>query len=62
MTEEISKQPSIDIVVWFLVVTLMEVYNEKVQAEQDKLQNINFEEKRGTRKWNGAKSSVQGGK
>lgn len=62
MTEEISKQPSIDTVVWFLVVSLMKVYTEKVQAEQDKLQNVNFEEKRGTRKWNGAKSSVKGDK
>lgn len=35
--EEISKQPSIDSVVWLLVLTLMKIYNEKNQAEQGKL-------------------------
>lgn len=35
---------------------------EKEQAEQDKLQNVNFDEKKSTRKWNGTKSCVQGDK
>ena len=29
LTEEISKQPSIDSVVWFWVVILIKIYNEK---------------------------------
>ena len=58
LAEEISKQPSIDSVMWLLVLTLIEIYKEKEQAEQGKI----FEEKRSTRKWNGAKSCVQGDK
>ena len=50
LAEEISKEPSIDIVVWVLVLTLIKVYNEKEQAEQRKLQNVQFEEKRDIRK------------
>lgn len=46
MTEEISKEPSIDSVVCFVVATLMKIYNEKEQAEC-----VDFEEKRNTRKW-----------
>ena len=60
--EEIPKQPGIDSVVGLLVVSLMKIYNEKEQAEQGKLQNVNFEEKKSTRKWNGAKSCVRGDK
>ena len=45
LVEKISKQPSIDSVVWLLVVTLMKIYNEEEQAEQGKLQNVKFEEK-----------------
>ena len=33
-----------------------------VQTEQGKIQNIHIEEKGGTRKWNGAKSCIQGDK
>ena len=29
LAEEISKQPSLDSLVWILVVTLMKIYNEK---------------------------------
>ena len=36
----------------------MKIYNEEEQAEQGKI----FEEKGRTRKWNGAKSYVQGDK
>ena len=56
LTEEISKQPSTDSVLWLLVVTLMKIYNEKEQG------NVQFEGKRNTRKWNGAKSCAQGHK
>ena len=45
MSEEISRQPSIDPVLWLLMVTLVKIYNQKVLAEQGKLQNVNFEEK-----------------
>lgn len=34
LLEEISKQLRIDFVMWFLVVTLVNIYNEKEQAEQ----------------------------
>ena len=58
LAEEISKHPNIDSVVWILAVTLMKFYNEEEQAEQRKL----FEERHGSRKWTGEKSSVQGDK
>lgn len=32
-SEDISKQSSIESVLWFLVVTLMNIYNEKQQSE-----------------------------
>lgn len=49
----------IDSVPW-LVVTLMQISNEK-QADQGKLWNVQFEEKRSTRKCNvGSKSSAEG--
>ena len=38
LTEEISKQPSIDSMLWLLVFTLIKTYNEKEQAEQIKVQ------------------------
>ena len=62
MAEEISKQPSIDSVVCLLVFTFMQIYNEKEQAEQGRIQNVQFEKKGGTRKWNEAKSRVKGDK
>ena len=41
--------------------TLVQICKEKVHAEQGKtLKNVQFEEKRGTRKYNGAKASAQG--
>ena len=40
----------------------MKIHNEEEPAEQVKIQNVQFEEKRSTRKWNGAKSCVQGDK
>ena len=50
LAEEISKQPSIDSVMWFLVVTLMKIYNKKEQVQQSKSQNENFEAEMSTRK------------
>lgn len=42
--------------------TLIQIYNGKKKAEQGKLQNIKFEEKLRTGKWNEAKTCVQGDK
>ena len=37
-------------VIWLLLLTLMQIYNEKEQTEQEKkIQNIYIEEKEGTR-------------
>ena len=58
--EEILKQPRVDCVVWFINDHTMQTYNEKKKAEKGKLQNVQLEEKGGTRKLNGAKSCVQG--
>ena len=49
LAEEISRQPSIDSVMWLLVVTLMQIYNDKEQAEQGKIQNVPIEKKRSNR-------------
>ena len=40
----------------------MKVYNEQEQAEKGKLQNVKFEKKGSTRKWNGDKFCSQGAK
>lgn len=37
LAEESSRQPSIDSVLWLLVVTLRQVYNEMEQVEQGKI-------------------------
>ena len=59
LTEEISGQPSIGSVLWLLEIILMQICNEKEQAKQGKLQNVQFEEERNARKCHGEKSSVQ---
>ena len=46
LAEEISKQPSIDTVVWSLVSILIKIYNDKDQAEQGNIQNTQIEEER----------------
>lgn len=38
----------------------MQIYNEKEQAEEVKIQNVQFEDRRSTRKSNGTESSAQG--
>ena len=51
LTEETSREPSIDPDVLLLAVCLMHtIYNEKEQAEQEKIQNVQFEEKESARK------------
>ena len=50
LAEDISKQTSTDCVMWLLVASLMQICNQKEQAEQGKIQNIQLEEKRSTRK------------
>lgn len=59
LAEKISRQPSIDSVTRFLVVTLVQIYNEKEKVEQGKIHNVQFEEKMSTRKYNGAKFSAK---
>ena len=48
MAVEISRQPSIDYTTGLLVAILMQIYNEKEQAEPGKIQNVQFEGKRGS--------------
>jgi hypothetical protein len=58
LAEEISKQPSIDFVLWLLVFTLMKINNEKEPAEQRKIQNVQIKDKMGTKNRKVAKSHV----
>ena len=44
--EEISTPHSIDFVVWLLGVNLIEIYHKKEITEKNKLQPVNFEEKK----------------
>ena len=46
MSEEILKQPRIDSVVYLVIVTLSLISNEKECAEQEKIQNVQFEMKK----------------
>jgi hypothetical protein len=55
-----SRQPRTDSMVWLLVVSVIQIYNEKEQAGQVKIQNVQLEETRSIRKSNvGAKSHAQ---
>ena len=47
---------------WLLETKSTQIYNEKKQAEQGKIQNVQLEEERDNRKFNRAKSCVQGDK
>ena len=58
LAEEVSRQPNIDYGDWLLVATLVQIYNEKEETEQVKILNVQVEEKRCIRKWNGAKSFI----
>jgi hypothetical protein len=46
LAEEISRPSSIDCVAWLLVAVLMQIYNERRQAEQGKTLTIELQEKR----------------
>ena len=63
LLEEISRQPSIDCVLWLLVVSLTQIYHGKEQVGQRETQRGQLEEQKNTRKCNiGAKSCAQGDK
>lgn len=40
--KKISRQTNIDCILWLLVIALMKTYNEKEQAGQRKIQNVQF--------------------
>lgn len=51
--EDISRETNIDHVVWLLIITLMQVYNEKDWLGQKETQSVQFEENKiNTRKFN----------
>lgn len=60
LTGEISRQPSIKYLVWFLVITVMQIYNNRRNLDEEKYKTVQFEEKNSTRKYNGVKSSAKG--
>ena len=41
-----------------ITASMLQIYYEKEQVEQGKIQNVQFEEIKGSRKFNGAKSCV----
>ena len=45
LAEAISIQPKIDSVMWLLVITLMQIYDEKEQSGQRETQNVQLEGK-----------------
>lgn len=57
--ESISRQPSADYVEWLLL-TLVQIYNEKVQAGQREIQNVQSVEKRNSKSVIRAESSAHG--
>ena len=48
---EISEPPRIDCAMGLLLAILMQIYNEKEQAEHGKMQNVEFEEKKKEHGW-----------
>lgn len=61
LEEEILRQPTVYCIVRLLIVTLMQIYYEKEQAEQEK-KSKKIEEKKNTKKYIEAKSKAQGHK
>lgn len=51
LARENSSHPTTYCVVWLLDVILMNIYNDKKQAGQRKIQNVQFEEKMSTKKY-----------
>ena len=45
LAEEISRYPNIDCDRWLWVATLIQIYNEKAEAKQGKMQDVWVEEK-----------------
>ena len=45
LAKEISRQPSLDSVVWLLLVTLTQIYNKKEQGELEKYKMYNLRRK-----------------
>lgn len=62
LAEEISRNPDVDSIMWLLLIFLMQVYNEKEQAEQEKIQNVQLKEKRSTSKHNETETRTEGDK
>lgn len=61
--EKISRLASIDHIIWLLVSILAQVCNEREQVGQREVQNVQFVEKKNTRRCNiGAKSHAKGDK
>ena len=61
--KKISSQPRTDSVTWLLVIILMQIYNEKDQAEPKEIHNVRVEEWKRTMDCNvGAKSYAQADK
>ena len=63
LAEETSRQPSIDVVMWLLVATVIQISNVKLLVGQGKIQNVQSEKKSSTMKGDaGARSCAQGDK
>lgn len=61
LVEEISRQLNFHSVVWMVITTLRQIYYGKEQVGQKGMQNVKFEGKQSTRKFNvGAQSCAQG--
>lgn len=44
LVDEVSGQPHVDCIIWLLVITVVWIYNEKEQVEQEEMQKVQFEE------------------
>jgi hypothetical protein len=52
LAEEVLRQPNINSAVKLLIISPMQIYNEKELAHKKKYKNVQFKEKRITRKCN----------
>lgn len=60
MTEEILRQPSIDCVLWLLMVILTQTYKKKEQVGKKEIQCVQFEKKKNIRECHvGAKTFLK---
>ena len=60
LAEDIWRQSSTESALWLLVLTLRQIYNEKKQTEQGKIQTEQFVEKRSAKELNIAKACAEG--